>query len=166
MSARIAAYYAPEEGDPLWTAGNAWLGRDPETGADLVQPGVPGIAEITAEARVYGFHATLKPPFRVATSWAALFADAERLAGRLAPFDLPPLHVANLSGFVALRETRHCPALHALAEFLHRGARPAPRTARAGGACAPPGGRAVGRAGADARALGLSLPPSRRGAST
>jgi len=116
LNARVAAYYAPEESDPLWAAGNAWLGRDPETGAELAQPGVLGIAEITADARIYGFHATLKPPFCVATSWVALLADAELLAGRLAPFDLPTLHVANLSGFVALRETRHCPALHAFAD--------------------------------------------------
>lgn len=116
MIARVAAYYAPEENDPLWTAGNTWLGRDPETGALLPQPSVPDIAEITAEARLYAFHATLKPPMRLATSWAALLADAERLVTRIAPFDLPPLAVANLSGFLALRETRHAPALHALAE--------------------------------------------------
>lgn len=113
---RVAAYYVPEENDPLWAAGNAWLGRDPETGASLPQPTVPGIAEITAEARLYGFHATLKPPMRLTTSWAALLADAHRLAARLAPFELPPLAVANLSGFLALRETRHAPALHVLAE--------------------------------------------------
>lgn len=116
MTARVAAYYAPELDDPLWTAGNAWLGRDPETGAAVPQPAVPGIAGITAEARLYGFHATLKPPMRLATSWAAVLGDADRLAGRLAPFELPPLAVANLSGFLALRETRRCPALHAFAD--------------------------------------------------
>jgi putative phosphonate metabolism protein len=126
IAVRVAAYYAPEEDDPLWAAGNAWLGRDPETGATLSQPPVPGIAdagiadlgmtEITAEPRRYGFHATLKPPMNVATSWAAVVADAERLADRIAPFDLPPLAVANLSGFLALRETRHAPPLHAFAD--------------------------------------------------
>jgi len=113
---RVAAYYVPEETDPLWAAGNAWLGRDPEAGTPLPQPPVPGIAEVTADARLYGFHATLKPPMRLATSWAALLADAHLLAARLVPFDLPPLAVANLSGFVALRETWHAPPLHALAE--------------------------------------------------
>ncbi|MBV9747869.1 MAG: DUF1045 domain-containing protein [Acetobacteraceae bacterium] len=113
---RVAAYYAPEADDPLWAAGNAWLGRDPETGAAVPQPSIPGIAAITADARAYGFHGTLKPPMRLATSWAALLADATRLAARLAPFELPPLAVANLSGFLALRETRHSPALHRFAE--------------------------------------------------
>ncbi len=116
MIARVAAYYAPELDDPLWAAGNAWLGRDPETGAAVPQPPVPGIAAITADACAYGFHATLKPPMRLSTSWAALLADAARLAARLAPFDLPALAVANLSGFLALRETQHSPALHRFAE--------------------------------------------------
>ncbi len=117
MTARVAAYYAPEIDDPLWGAGNAWLGRDPETGAAVLQPAVPGIAAVTADARAYGFHATLKPPMRLATSWAALLADAARLAAWLAPFDLPPLAVANLSGFLALRETQHSRALHRFAEL-------------------------------------------------
>ncbi len=116
MIARVAAYYAPETDDPLWAAGNAWLGRNPETGASLPQPPVPDIVEITAEPCLYGFHATLKPPMRLTTCWADILADAERLADRLPPFDLPPLAVANLSGFLALRETQHAPALHALAE--------------------------------------------------
>ena len=116
MIARVAAYYAPECDDPLRSAGNAWLGRDPETGGPVAQPPVPGIAEITADARFYGFHATLKPPMRFSTSWADLLTDADRLAGRLAPFDLPPLGVANLSGFLALTETQHSPPLHAYAD--------------------------------------------------
>jgi hypothetical protein len=114
--ARVAAYYAPELDDPLWAAGCAWLGRDPETGAAPAQPSVPGLAAITADARLYGFHATLKAPMRLATDWDALLVDAERLAGRLAPFVLPSLRVANLSGFLALRETAPSPALQALAD--------------------------------------------------
>ena len=113
---RVAAYYAPEIDDPLWAAGCAWLGRDPETGAALAQPAVAGLAAITADARLYGFHATLKAPMRLATRWSALLADAERLAGRLGPFWLPPLRVANLSGFLALRETAPSPALQAFAD--------------------------------------------------
>ncbi len=72
--------------------------------------------EITAEARRYGFHATLKPPMRLAHPWAALMEDAAALADSLAPFDLPALAVADLGGFLALRETAPCPALHALAD--------------------------------------------------
>ena len=87
-----------------------------EDGVAVEQPALPGIAEVTADARVYGFHATLKPPMRLTQGWAAFIADVEALADRLAPFDLPALQVADLSGFLALRETAPCPALHALAD--------------------------------------------------
>ena len=116
MSARAALYYAPAIDDPLWENGCAWLGRDPETGAALQQPSLPGIAEVTADARLYGLHATLKPPMRLARGWAPFIQAVEALADRLAPFDLPTLQVADLSGFLALRETAPCPALHALAD--------------------------------------------------
>ena len=39
-----------------------------------------------------------------------------QLAGRTAPFDLPPLAVSDVFGFLALRETVPCPPLQALAD--------------------------------------------------
>lgn len=116
MPARAALYYAPALDDPLWQGGCTWLGRNPETAAPVQQPALPGIAEVTADARLYGFHATLKPPMRLAHGWAPFLADVDALAGRLAPFDLPALRVADLSGFLALREAAPCPPLHALAD--------------------------------------------------
>ncbi|MCG7362310.1 DUF1045 domain-containing protein [Pseudoroseomonas ludipueritiae] len=118
MTARLALYWAPEVTDPLHTAASRWLGRDAETGATFPQDPLPGldIAEITADARNYGFHATLKPPFRLATSYDAARAEAVALAARTAPFELPPLAVMDLGGFLALRESTPCPALQALAD--------------------------------------------------
>jgi putative phosphonate metabolism protein len=118
MPHRVALYWAPETDDPLHPRGSAWLGRDAEMGAALAQPVVPGIdlAEVTADPRRYGLHATLKPPFRLLRDYAALMADATAFAARVAPFDLPPLAVHDLDGFLALRETAPCPALHALAD--------------------------------------------------
>ena len=113
MSARAAIYYAPEEDDPLWQAGCDWLGRDPASGR--LYP-APERDELTAEPRLYGFHGTLKPPMRLAHPWHALVEDAAALAARLAPFELPRLAVADLSGFLALRETAPCPPLQALAD--------------------------------------------------
>jgi len=117
-AARLALYWAPECDDPLHALGSAWLGRDAETGTLLPQSALPGldIAELTADPRGYGLHATLKPPFRLAVPYAEALAAAERLASCLAPFDLPPLAVRDLHGFLALRETAPCPALHALAD--------------------------------------------------
>ncbi len=116
--ARVAIYYAPAADDPLFAAGATWLGRDPESGAPSPQPDLQGIETITAEPRVYGFHATLKPPMRLAEgrSWSGLVAACRELAGRTAPFALPLLAVTDVHGFLALRETAPCPPLQALAD--------------------------------------------------
>jgi putative phosphonate metabolism protein len=116
--ARFALYWAPDPADPLHAAGAAWLGRDPESGAACPQPDLPDIAAITADPRRYGFHATLKPPMRLrpGISYDQLVRAAAGLAATLPAFALPPLAVANLDGFLALRETEACPALHALAD--------------------------------------------------
>jgi hypothetical protein len=115
---RAALYWAPRLEDPLHALGSQWLGRDTETGATLPQPALPGldIAGITADARLYGLHATLKPPFRIATSWAALRADAMDLAARTKPFALPPLHLAEHHGFLALLEGERSTELQALCD--------------------------------------------------
>jgi hypothetical protein len=116
LTFRVALYYAPDLEDPLWTAGCSWLGRDPETGAALPQPDLPDIAEVTSEPRRYGFHCTLKPPMRLATSYAAFREEVEGLAASLRAFEMPPLAVADLSGFLAVREMAPSPQLHALAD--------------------------------------------------
>ena len=115
---RIALYYAPEPHDPLHQRASAWLGRDAVTGAALPQKPVAGvdIAKITADARGYGFHATLKPPFRLQGDVQAALHTARDFAARTAPFALPPLDIADLDGFLALRESAPCPALQALAD--------------------------------------------------
>jgi putative phosphonate metabolism protein len=116
--ARVAIYYAPLPDDPITPLSSAWLGRDPATNAPVRQPALENIAEFTAEPRVYGFHATLKPPMRLVdgTDWAGFVAAVRMTAAAVAPFDLPPLAVCNLHGFLALRETAPCPALQALAD--------------------------------------------------
>ena len=111
---RVAVYYAPALDDPLWDAGAAWLGRDPER--NTVLPGVaPGLTE---EAARYGFHATLKPPMRLrpGVSWESVVTAAGAVAAGMPRFDLPRLEVADLEGFLALRETVPCPALQALSD--------------------------------------------------
>jgi len=114
-SARVALYYAPALDDPLWQAGASWLGRDPETNVEHVQP---AIAEATADPRLYGFHATLKPPMRLreGIAWNDVLRATDEVASRIGPFDLPPLAVTNLHGFLALRETMPSAALQALSD--------------------------------------------------
>jgi putative phosphonate metabolism protein len=116
--ARVAVYYAPQSDDVLFAEATAWLGRDPESGASVPQPSLPNIADLTAEPRLYGFHATLKPPMRLAEDreWSDVVDAATGLADRTAPFDLPRLAVSDVFGFLALRETAACPPLQALAD--------------------------------------------------
>jgi putative phosphonate metabolism protein len=116
--ARVGIYYCPHEDDPLFAAGSAWLGRDPTNEDRTAQPDIPGIDEVTAEARSYGFHATLKPPMRLADqcSWDRLLSATHELAARITPFELPRLAVTDLHGFLALCETTFCAPMHALAD--------------------------------------------------
>jgi hypothetical protein len=123
-STRVALYWAPERADPLLAAGNRWLGRDPELSAPLHQPAIPGLKEATAAPRLYGFHATLRPPMRLATDWETFQAAIDTLAKSLAPFDLPPLAVTAMDGFLVLRESAPSPALHALADACVRHTNP------------------------------------------
>jgi putative phosphonate metabolism protein len=123
MTARYAIYFAPAESTALWRDACRWLGRDARNGAQLPQPEVDGfsaeqILAITASPRLYGFHATLKPPFRlVAGRTAAELAHAvQRFASRLQAFLLPDLAVRSLAGFLALQPTHADAKLAALAD--------------------------------------------------
>ena len=115
---RVAVYYAPQRTDPLATRAADWLGRDPETNAPRPQPDLPDIAAITADARSYGFHCTLKPPMRLlpGATWDKLLEAATTLAASIPAFPLPPLAVEDLHGFLALRETQPSPQLQSLAD--------------------------------------------------
>ncbi len=117
--ARLALFYAPEAGDPLFAAGATWLGRDPESGGPALHPDVAGIAAVTEAPRLYGFHATLKPPMRLKpdVTWETVLDEAAGLAASIAPFDLPWLRVADLHGFLALRETEPSVPLQALCDL-------------------------------------------------
>ncbi|MGH7156467.1 MAG: DUF1045 domain-containing protein, partial [Acetobacteraceae bacterium] len=122
-ASRVAVYYAPAVADPLSGLSAAWLGRDPERDVAVRQPDIPGIAEVTAEPRTYGFHATLKPPMRLrpGTDIATLMQAVTDLCAGIAPFDLPPLMVANVHGFLALRECEPSMMLQALADLCVAG---------------------------------------------
>ncbi|NNU80359.1 DUF1045 domain-containing protein [Halovulum dunhuangense] len=117
---RFAIYYAPPAGG-LSDFGAAWLGWDPATGSTVAHPDVAGlprpVAELTGTPRKYGFHGTLKPPFRLAQGQTAdALADAcAALASRIAPFDLQGLRLARLGGFLALVPEGDAAPLAALA---------------------------------------------------
>ena len=104
---RYAIYYAPEPG-PLADFTASWLGWDAASGHAVAHPAIPGLprdlAEITAEPRKYGFHGTVKPPFRLApeSTAEALAADLSRHCATQAPVQLGPFSLERLGGFLAL----------------------------------------------------------------
>jgi Protein of unknown function (DUF1045) len=103
---RYAVYYTPREGAFAFRA-NDWLGREPGNPRDLPQPVFAGISDprdITVEPRRYGFHGTIRAPFRPAegVGEAEISAAVANLAARLAPVVCTGLRVEVLDGFVAL----------------------------------------------------------------
>lgn len=101
--ARFAIYYVPPEG-PLAEFGASWLGWDVVHGRAVAQPALPGLHDITMTPRKYGFHGTLKPPFRLneGQTLAELTAATADLAGTLAPAHCEGLRLAQLGRFLAL----------------------------------------------------------------
>jgi Protein of unknown function (DUF1045) len=115
--ARYAIYLAPHPDSPLWRFGSLVLGYDAASGEDCPGFSLPGIPaaqwhRITERPRTYGFHATLKAPFRLAPDCKAehLVAALSTFAAHWPAFDLGPLAVTSLSmgggGFVALTPSR------------------------------------------------------------
>jgi len=119
---RYAIYFAPPRDSGLWRLAQSWLGRDCETGAALPQPALEGwsaeeIAAVTASPRRYGFHATLKAPFRLAEDRtpAELHQSIAAFAARQQPFSAPRLKVSALGPFLALTFPAPAPQMEALA---------------------------------------------------
>ena len=118
MIRRYALYWLPAPGSPLAAFGHAVLGYDNIAGAAVPHPdALGGLAAVTAGARVYGFHATLKAPMRLAPAAgeADLVAAARDLAAAHPPVTVGPLTVAALGGFLALVPAAPPPELGLLA---------------------------------------------------
>lgn len=119
---RYAIYFAPGPADPLTLEASSWLGRDAFTGRTLPHPETGAlsretIARITSSPRRYGFHATLKAPFRLAAgrSEDELVAAFDRFAAETPAFTVPEMVVGNLDGFFAIVPREPSSALGALA---------------------------------------------------
>ncbi|QFU09552.1 hypothetical protein PARPLA_00922 [Rhodobacteraceae bacterium THAF1] len=100
---RFAIYYFPPEG-PLATFGRNWLGWDIARGGEVPQFDLPGLPSITAAPRKYGFHGTLKPPFRLSDgqSLTALEDTVAELAATTAAATCDTLELKAIGRFLAL----------------------------------------------------------------
>lgn len=109
MSERYAVYFTPPRGSALRRFGGQWLGYDTYEGElpraeEAFGLDRDDLEDLTGTPRVYGFHATLKPPFRLAGNGdpSALHALAAALAQQFQVFPMPRLRLSRLGDFLAL----------------------------------------------------------------
>jgi len=121
-TARYALFFSPLPGTQPAQIGATWLGRDVDSGRTVLRAHHPGLsleraARIVVEPRHYGFHATLRAPFRPAegVNRDAIADLTESLATRLAPVTVPSLVLRKIANFFALVPADPCPAIDALA---------------------------------------------------
>lgn len=120
---RYAVYFAPNVEQQWWAQGSLWLGRCALSQQLNPQPSVSGVsaqrfAELTEHPRRYGFHATLRAPFVLASQYQPrdLSDCVSRLCQNLKPFVLPRLQVKLLDHFLALVPERDAAQLTLLEE--------------------------------------------------
>ena len=107
---RFAVYFFPDPASTLAERGQSWLGCSVVEPAPASPPRLPPDIPletwlaVTEAPRRYGFHTTLKAPFRLAEDARRdqLEAGIADVASGLVPFDLPTLQVVDLAGFLAL----------------------------------------------------------------
>ena len=117
---RAAIYFTPPADHALTLAAAAWLGRD-AFGRDV--PPIPGTrARQTVSARRYGFHATLKAPFRLAESKGLEDLDArfDKFAATFAPVTIDRVVLEQIDGFFALVPADNSIELETLANCVVR----------------------------------------------
>ncbi len=122
MSARYAVYFSPAPHSAWWDAGAHWLGRDECSDLPL-HPGawqkfsVDDWRALTAAPRRYGFHATLKAPFRLREGVLErdLLRRLQDLADTLQQLALGPMRAVALGNFAALVPSAPSQELEALA---------------------------------------------------
>jgi putative phosphonate metabolism protein len=119
---RFAIYFVPGPETALYRFGAAILGHDCYSGESLPHPGELGLSDaewedVTREPRTYGFHATLKAPFRLRPEFdqGDLIAEVRTLAA--GPRSIPTVEpmVGLIAGFVAVVPRTTSPAVEELA---------------------------------------------------
>lgn len=112
---RAAIYFAPSPETLLAQAAARWLGRDAFTGR-IVREADPQIDPMVRDPARYGFHATLKAPFRLAEGRRLDELDSalDAFAASRQGFVLPALSLARLGQFFALVPERTNAAIQSL----------------------------------------------------
>jgi hypothetical protein len=117
---RFAIYFALQPDSSLSLMASAWLGCSPTITAPRGNFSEDEWRAATADPRIYGFHATLKPPFRLMSGTTELLECIAAFAGTRSGFVAPPLNVSSLSSFLAMTLSQPSPAFEALAAHCVR----------------------------------------------
>lgn len=123
---RYAVYYAPDFG-PLMDFCSGWLGWNPVTGCPATISPIEGLPLpldiITETPRKYGFHGTIKPPFRLANGMGQddLVAAFNALALGTPPVRLDGIELSRIGRFLALTPQGNVSDLGKLAASFLRG---------------------------------------------
>ena len=119
---RYAVFAVPE--GRFHGAGAAWLGWDSVAGKAQAQPVLPDLPvpaeDLTKRPRRYGFHGTLKPPFRLANAenLPALKAAIAEIAAEAEPVEIAELKLTAMGRFLAFAPALPDAALTALAAHV------------------------------------------------
>ncbi|MDO5648280.1 DUF1045 domain-containing protein [Paracoccus sp. (in: a-proteobacteria)] len=122
---RYAIYYVPRAGD-FADQMAAWLGWDLAQGRAVAHPVLDlprPVADLTRSPRRYGFHGTIRAPFRPGdgVTQDAIIARADDLARAFAPLRFDGVELVDLHGFLALTPVGGQGALNDLAAHVVRG---------------------------------------------
>ena len=102
---RHALYFLPPKGSGLEEFGVSWLGWSITEGRVVAHPQIVDlpIASITKKPRRYGFHGTLKAPFRLADGVreSDLITEATALVSSIPAFEMSALQITSLGSFLA-----------------------------------------------------------------
>lgn len=125
---RYAVYFAPSRGHELTHAAAAWLGRS-AYGDEVIDHdagGAPDKRKWVGEPARYGFHATLKPPFRLAQGMShdALVAAFEAFCAETPPLPAIALEIGQIGPFFALMQRDAGPGLGRIADAAVRAFEP------------------------------------------
>jgi len=106
---RYAVYFVPNVEQHWWAHASQWLGRCAVSQQFNAQPLIIEVsakrfAELTEHPRRYGFHATMRAPFVLASEYqlADLVDGVFALCQHMRPFLLPRLRVTLMDEFLAL----------------------------------------------------------------
>lgn len=120
---RFAVYFTPSKDSVWWYAGKEWLARCLESNLQLNPIHIPNLSPDeflmhTSDPRRYGWHATLKAPFKLKSnlSLTDLLDEVHQIANVFSAFDIPPLHVTDHEGFISLRPRGDIAKINKIAE--------------------------------------------------